>query len=173
MSSAHQRKADAGRKACQKDGRQTQSPHGTRALNNNWQASSGARSIPPQETGRECCSQSTIGMVATRCGQDCWLTAGLSATESPQHQLRTGWICLMRRMRKPMTDNLLPCPFCGSDTAPEIDRFCEWQYVTCNASVGGCGAGSNEFMTGSAAAAAWNTRATPPGSSPASQEEVK
>lgn len=64
-----------------------------------------------------------------------------------------------------MPENLLPCPFCGSDTATSITK-CEdlWMEdinscaVNCDFNDGGCGACGGYRYTQKEAVDLWNTR---------------
>ena len=76
-------------------------------------------------------------------------------------------------MRQPMSDELKPCPFCGSESAPHVTDCIETMvchniaecddetlfWVTCSVLRGGCGAEAGYVRTKSEAVAAWNARA--------------
>lgn len=61
-----------------------------------------------------------------------------------------------------MENELKPCPFCGSATAPaerNAYKSPDYQIVVCAASNGGCGASSGWHETEAEAIAAWSRRA--------------
>lgn len=72
-----------------------------------------------------------------------------------------------------MSDELKPCPFCGSESAPHVTDCIETMvchniaecddetlfWVTCSVLRGGCGAEAGYVRTKSEAVAAWNARA--------------
>ena len=59
-------------------------------------------------------------------------------------------------------DRLKPCPFCGSKTAPSVDRTNPraW-WVTCEYEDSGCGAQAPSRRTRFAAVLVWNRRVVP------------
>lgn len=72
-----------------------------------------------------------------------------------------------------MSDELKPCPFCGSESAPHVTDCIETMvchniaecddetlfWVTCSVLRGGCGAEAGYVRTKSEAVSAWNARA--------------
>jgi len=58
-----------------------------------------------------------------------------------------------------VTEELKPCPFCGSATAPTRRDFPLSSYVICAPTKSGCGAQSMSKRWEADAIAAWNARA--------------